>query len=103
MTKLWLSILAVTVVSWLMKASGPLVVGQRQLPPAAVKITSVLAAVLLAGLITVELGGPGWSESNWQQLCGVATAGLARILKAPMLLAVIGGIAATALLRMALS
>lgn len=98
--RLWLSMLAVTVVSSLMKASGPLVFGGRRLPPAAVRVASVLAAVLLAGLITVELAGRGWGDTNWQQLCGVGTAGLARVLKAPMLLAVVCGIAATAVLRL---
>lgn len=98
--KLWLSMLAVTVISWAMKASGPLALGNRHLPPTAVKVTGVTAPALLAGLITVELGGSGWSGFDWPQLCGVGVAGLIRALKAPMLLAVVGGIAATALLRL---
>jgi branched chain amino acid efflux pump len=58
-----------------------------------------MASALLAGLIITNLGGAGWSDLNWQQVLGVGTAGLARALKAPMLLAVGCGIAATALLR----
>lgn len=98
--KLWLSLLAVTTVSWAMKAAGPLALGNRQLPPIAVQITSLMAPVLLAGLIIVDLGGSDWSDVNGTQLAGVGIAGLARLLKAPMLAAVVIGIAVTALLRL---
>jgi branched-subunit amino acid transport protein len=100
--RFWLSALAVTVATWVMKASGPLALGDRQLPPTAVKVTTLLAPVLLAGLIVVDLGGAGWSEFDWKQVVGVGVAGLARMLKAPMLVAVLCGIATTALLRLLL-
>lgn len=100
--RLWLSMLAVTILSWTMRASGPLALGNRPLPKMAVRITGLMAPVLLAGLIIVELGGSGWSEFDWTQLGGVGVAGLARLLKAPMLMAVVVGIAATALLRLML-
>ena len=96
---LWLSALAVTAANWAMKASGPLALGGRRLPPRAVKVISLMASALLAGLIITNLGGAGWNDLNWQQVLGVGTAGLARAFKAPMLLAVGCGIAATALLR----
>ncbi len=82
-----------------MKASGPLALGERRLPSRAVTVISLMASALLAGLIITNLGGAGWSDLNWQQVLGVGTPGLARTLKAPMLLAVGCGIAATALLR----
>jgi branched-subunit amino acid transport protein len=96
---LWLSVLAVTAATWVMKASGPLALGDRRLPPRAVQVISLMAPALLAGLIITNLGGAGWSDLNWQQVLGVGTAGLARTLRAPMLLAVGCGMAATALLR----
>jgi branched-subunit amino acid transport protein len=98
--KLWLSMLTVTVANWVMKASGPLALGERQLSPTVVDVTSLMAPVLLAGLIVIDLGGPAWSHLNWQQVLGVGAAGLARALKAPMLLAVVCGIVTTALLRL---
>jgi branched-subunit amino acid transport protein len=76
-----------------------LALGERRLPPRAVEVISLMASALLAGLIITNLGGAGWSDLNWQQVLGVGTAGLARALKAPMLLAVGCGMAATALLR----
>lgn len=100
--RLWLSVLAVTVATWAMKASGPLALGDRQLRPTAIKVTTLMAPVLLAGLIVVDLGGAGWNDLDWEQVLGVGVAGLARTVKAPMLLAVVCGIAATALLRLLL-
>ena len=96
---LWLSVLAVTAANWVMKASGPLALGERRLPPRAVEVISLMASALLAGLIVINLGGAAWSDVNGQQVLGVGAAGLARALRAPMLLAVGCGMAATALLR----
>ena len=96
----WLSALAVTVATSLMRASGPLALGDRQLPPNALKVTSLLAPVLLAGLVVVDLGGARWSDLDWTQVLGVGVAGLARLLKAPMLVAVVCGVATTALVRL---
>jgi branched-subunit amino acid transport protein len=98
--RLWLSVLAVIIANWAMKASGPLAFGARRLPPAVGQVTSLMAPVLLAGLIVIELGGAGWGNLNGQQVAGVGVAGLARVLKAPMLLAVACGIIVTALLRL---
>jgi branched-subunit amino acid transport protein len=99
MTKLWLSVLAVTVANVVLKASGPLVLGQRRLPPMAVRITTLLAPVLLAGLVVTDLAGPGWSHVDRAQLAGVAAAALVGLTRAPLLLAVACGIVVCALLR----
>jgi branched-subunit amino acid transport protein len=101
--RLWLSVLTVIIANWVMKASGPLALGHRRLPSTVGQVTSLMAPVLLAGLIVIELGGAGWSGLNGQQVLGVGVAGLARTLKAPMLLAVACGIIATALLRLLLT
>lgn len=95
--------LVVTVATWLMKSSGPLALGDRQLPPNALKVTSLLAPVLLAGLVVVDLGGAKWDDLDWTQVLGVGVAGVARMLKAPMLLAVVCGVATTALVRLLVS
>ncbi len=48
---LWLSVLAVIASNGGMKADGPLALGERRLPPRAVKVISLMAVALLAGLI----------------------------------------------------
>lgn len=97
--RLWLAILAVTVANWALKASGPVVLGKRTLPPVARGVISLMAPVLLAGLIVVELAGPGWDGISPTQIAGVAVAGGAWALRAPMLVAVLIGALATAALR----
>lgn len=95
--KLWLAALAVAVVNWLMKAGGPLLIGDHKLPPAAVRVVELIAPVLLAGLIVTELGG---KHVDWTQLAGVAAAGGLSLLKVPLLPAVAVAILVTAGLRL---
>ncbi|ADB29814.1 branched-chain amino acid transport [Kribbella flavida DSM 17836] len=95
--RVWLSVLAVTVLSWLMKASAPLIIGPRKLPQKAVRVTALTAPVLLAGLIVTELGG---KELDWTQLTGVGVAGALTLAKVPMLVAVGAGIVVTAVVRL---
>lgn len=98
--RLWLSILAVSVANSLLKAAGPLLLGDRRLPSVAGRVVALMAPVLLAGLIVVELAGPDWHGVDGPQILGVAVAGLARTVKTPMLLAVLIGAAAAAAVRL---
>ena len=98
--RLWLSVLAVTVANWVLKAGGPLVLGDRPLPASARRVVSLVAPVLLAALIVVELAGPHWDGVDWRQAAGVAVAGLAWAARAPMLVAVLVGVLATSALRL---
>jgi branched-subunit amino acid transport protein len=97
--RLWLPVLVVTAANWLMKAIGPLALGDRPLPSTARRVIALMAPVLLAGLIVVDLGGERWRDLDLPQLLGVGTAGVARVLKVPMLVAVLCGVVVTALLR----
>jgi len=98
--RIWLSLLAVTVATWLMKAAGPLVLGDRPLPPALRTVVGLMAPALLAALVVVEVGGPGWTALDWRQLVGVAAAGVVRWRGAPLPAAVVAGAVVTALLRL---
>ena len=99
----WLAALVATAATALMRASGPLALGDRPLPRHALKVTSLLAPVLLAGLVVVDLGGARWKDLDGTQALGVGVAGLARLLRAPMLVAVLCGVATTALVRLLVS
>ncbi len=98
--RLWGSIIAVTVANSLLKASGPLVLGDRLLPPRARGVVALMAPVLLAGLIVVELAGPEWGDLDGPQVLGVGVAGLAWAMRAPMLVAVLIGAASAAGVRL---
>lgn len=97
--RLWLSVLAVTLANWVLKAAGPLALGDRPLPSAARRVVSLMAPVLLSGLIVVELAGEEWGGLDGPQLTGVAVAGLAWAVRAPLLVAVLLGALATAVIR----
>lgn len=98
--RIWVTVVLVSVATWLMKASGPLLLGDRRLPPVAVRVTALAAPVLLAALIVSDLAGDGWRELEWTRVTGVGVAGLASLLRAPMLLAVLLAAVTAALLRM---
>ena len=89
--KVWLAVLAVTVANWLLKAAGPLVLGDRALPAAARRVVALMAPVLLAG--------PDWEHVDGAQVAGVGVTGLAWAARAPMLVAVLLGALAAAGLR----
>jgi branched-subunit amino acid transport protein len=101
MTRVWLSVLAVTLANWLLKATGPAVLGSRTLPPRARAVVGLVAPVLLSALIVVELAGPDWQGLDVPQLAGVGVAGAAWALRAPLLVAVLLAVLATAGLRLA--
>lgn len=103
MTAMWIAAGVVALASWAMKAAGPLALGGRELPDRIRDVIALLAPVLLAALLVTELGGPDWSAANWTQLVGVGAVGAARVLKAPILLAVAAGVVVTALLRLAVA
>jgi branched-subunit amino acid transport protein len=102
-TVLWTAIFAVAAISITIKAVGPTVVGDRQLPAWSRGVIALLAPALLAALIVVDVLGPHWSALNAPVVAGLAATAAAKLLRAPMLLAVIAGLVTTALVRLALS
>jgi len=98
--RLWLSILVISAANSVLKATGPLVLGDRRLPFVARRVVALMAPVLLAGLIVVELVGPDWHGLDGPQVLGVAVAGLAWTVRTPMLVAVLIGAAAAAAVRL---
>jgi len=97
---LWLGICALAVISLSLKAVGPAVLGERELPAWSVGVIAVLAPALLAALVVVDVVGPHWSTVSWPLVAGLGVVlVLCLIRRVPMLLAVLGGVLATALLR----
>jgi hypothetical protein len=50
----WLTIVVLTVGTALIKASGPVLVGGRDMPPIAVRMIILVAPAILAGLVMIE-------------------------------------------------
>lgn len=99
MTALWAAILTVALANAAIKAAGPLLVGDRELPPRANAVTALLASALLAALVVTEtLGGEGRFAFD-AKVVGLAVAALALLLRAPVLVVVALAAVATAVTR----
>jgi branched-subunit amino acid transport protein len=96
----WITVIALAVTSAMTRASGPVLMGGRDLPPRLAGVVDLLAPALLTALIvTGTLGGERKLEVN-AGLLGVAAAGVVLLRRrGAILLAIVIAAAVTALLR----
>ena len=99
MTALWVAIVAVALASAAIKAAGPVLVGGKSLPPLGLAFVAMLAPALLAALVVNETFGEEGALVIDDRALGVAVAGVAIALRAPMLLALALAIVVTTLVR----
>ncbi len=99
MTVLWVAIFGAALASAAIKAAGPVLLGGRDLPPLALALVTMLAPALLTALVVSETFGEEGHVVVDERAIGVAVAGVALALRAPMLLAVTLAVVATALAR----
>ncbi|HEU4900057.1 MAG TPA: AzlD domain-containing protein [Actinomycetota bacterium] len=100
MTQVWLTIGLVALASFTLKAAGPLVLGDRQLGPRATRVVALLAPALLTALVLVDTVASGQRLVVDARLAGVAAAGVAMLLRAPLLVSLGVAVATTALVRL---
>ena len=97
----WLVIAVVGVVTILFKASGPVLLGRRELPPRALAVVEVLAPAMLAALVVTQtVGGDGELVFD-ERLAGVAAGGVAIWLRAPLIVVMAVAAGTAALIRLA--
>ena len=101
MTTLWIAILAVALISFTIKALGPALLTGRDLPAWTSTVIALLAPALLAALVVVHVLGEKWTDVSAPVLAGLAVVVGVRLLRAPMLVSVLAGVVATAVLRAA--
>jgi len=99
MITLWVTIVAVAIANAAIKAAGPVLVGGRDLPPRIVSVIALLAPVLLTALVITETFSEDRHYVLDEKAVGVAVAGVALALRAPVLLAVALAALTTALIR----
>jgi branched-subunit amino acid transport protein len=97
---LWVAIVAVTLASATIKAAGPILIGDRELPPRVNAVIALLAPALLAALVVTETFGDDGHLVLDERALGVGVAAVALALRAPMLLAVALAALVTALARL---
>ena len=96
----WLVVAVVGVVTILFKASGPVLLGQRRLPPRALGLVEVLAPAMLAALVVTQALGGDRAIVIDERLAGVAAAGVAIWLRAPLLAVMVVAAATAAVIRL---
>lgn len=100
MSTAWIVVIAVGVATALFKAAGPVLLGRRSLPPRVLSLVEVLAPAMLAALVVTQAVGGDEELVLDERLAGVAVAGVAIALRAPLLAVMVAAAIAAALLRL---
>lgn len=100
MSEVWITIAVLAVVGAVIKASGVVVMGDRDLGPRGKAIIALLAPSLLAALVVTQtFSGEGREVVFDERLPGVAAGGIALLSRAGMLTALVVAAGVTAALR----
>jgi uncharacterized membrane protein len=99
MTTTWITIALLTVGTVAIKATGPVALGGRDLPPRLSGVVARLAPALLAALVVVETFGRDQSLGVNESAVGLLAAAVALAARLPMIVVVLIAAAVTAGLR----
>jgi branched-subunit amino acid transport protein len=100
MSAVWLAVIVVGAATILLKATGPVLLGGRELPPHVNALVVLLAPAVLAALVVTQVVGGNREFVFDARLVGLGAAGAAVALRAPLLVVVIVAAGATALARL---
>ena len=96
----WLVIAVVGGVTIAFKASGPVLLGKRELPPRVASVVEVLAPAMLAALVVTQTVGGDRELVIDERLAGVVAGGIAVWLRAPLLVVMVVAAVTAALIRL---
>lgn len=102
MTAVWVTVAGLVATTAAIKASGPVVLGGRELPPRALAVIALFAPALLAALVVTETLGEDGSLVLDERAIGLGAAALVLWRGGSVLPVVAVAAAATALARAAL-
>jgi branched-subunit amino acid transport protein len=95
----WIVVIALTVTTVLIRASGPLLLGGRRLPRSLARVVVLLAPALLAALVITETLSDSSGLVLDERAAGVAAAGLSLLWRDSLLLAMAVAVGVTAIAR----
>jgi branched-subunit amino acid transport protein len=95
----WLAVLVVGAATIAIKAAGPVLAGERELPVGASRVLGLLAPALLAALVATQAFASDESLVVDERGAGLAVAAVAVLLRAPLLVVVVLAAATAAGLR----
>jgi branched-subunit amino acid transport protein len=98
-SEVWITIAGLTLATVAIKAAGPLIVGGRELPAGLDAVISLLAPALLAALIVTDTFAREQDLTVDARAAGLACAGAAVALRAPLLVTVLVAAAGAAAVR----
>ncbi len=93
-------LLGLFAVTYLLKAAGPVLLGNRELPAGVQRAAALLPAPLLAALVVTSTVASGTALVVDHRVAGIAAAAVALALRAPFVVVVVVAAAATALARL---
>jgi branched chain amino acid efflux pump len=96
----WLVVAVVGAGTILFKASGPVLLGRRTLPPRVTAVVDMLAPAMLAALVVTQTAGGDRQLVLDERVVGVAAGAVAILLRAPLLVVMVTAAAAAALVRL---
>ena len=96
----WLVIGGVGLLTMAFKASGPVLLGRRRLPPRIASLVEVLAPAMLAALVVTQTVGGDRELVLDVRLAGVAAGAVAVALRAPLVVVMAVAAAVAALIRL---
>ena len=96
----WIVIAVVGALTILFKASGPVLLGRRELPPRVASVVEVLAPAMLAALVVTQTVGGDRAIVLDERLAGVVAGGVAVWLRAPIIVVMVVAATTAALIRL---
>ena len=102
MSDVWTAVVLVGAGTIVLKASGPVLFGGRTVPDTVGRVLDMLAPAVLAALVVTQLVAGDRELVLDERLGGIAAAGVAIALRAPILVTVVVAAVVTALLRLVL-
>jgi branched-subunit amino acid transport protein len=100
MSDVWTVVAVVGAATIVLKSAGPVLLGDRSLPPVLDRVVMLLAPALLAALVVVQVAGGDRELVLDTRAVGLAAAAVALLLRAPILVVVFAAAAATAIVRL---
>ena len=99
MSVVWLCVLAVGLATIAIKASGPVLAAGRELPQSTARVVDLLAPAVLAALVATQAFASEDELVLDERAAGLLAAGVAMVLRAPMLVVVLVAASTAAVLR----
>ena len=99
MSAVWAAVLVVGAATIAIKAAGPVLAGERELPPRVGRVVDLMAPALLAALVATQALSTDDALVIDERAAGLAVAAVAVLLRAPLLVVVAAAAVTAGVLR----